>query len=74
MNTEQKYFNTEAKELGDQLSASDRKLLCVRFSVDESYLSHLFSGHRKAMRGKGCEIVEFSKKLAAINSQKLELA
>lgn len=74
MNSEQKYFNNEAKRVGEMLSSDDRKILMYKFSVDESYLSHLFSGNRKAKRGKGLEIIEFAKRLATINSQKLELA
>ncbi|PKO01518.1 MAG: hypothetical protein CVU43_12535 [Chloroflexi bacterium HGW-Chloroflexi-5] len=74
MHTNKKYFNTEAKALGDQLSADDRKLLITKFDVSESYISHLLNGNRIAMRGKGAEILEFAKKLASINNQKLELA
>ncbi len=74
MDCKQKYFNQEAFNTGKLLSANDRKLLMNKYEVDESYLSHLFSGKRKAQRGKGLGIVTFSKKLADLNTQKLALA
>ena len=73
MDCKQKYFNQGAFDTGKLLSADDRKLLMDKYEVDESYLSHLFSGKRKAQRGKGAEIVDFAKKLADINNQKLQL-
>jgi hypothetical protein len=73
MNTEQKYFNNEAKEIGDLLDVKDRKALANKFEVEDSYIRHLFSGGRKAKRGKAVEILKFAKVLAKINQTKEEL-
>lgn len=73
MLTEQKYFNEQAKSIGERLSDADRKLLKTKYGVDDSYLSHLFSGTRKAIRGKAAQIMGTAKQLADINALKASL-
>jgi len=70
MSTEQKYFNEEAARVGKLLGNNDRKILAENFNVSQSYIRHLFSGTRKAQRGKAIQIFEVGKRLAELNNLK----
>ena len=65
--------NERAKKISEEITSYDRNLLAKKYDVHITYVNHLLSGKRRAIRGKGIEILKTAEDLVLINRTKLEL-
>lgn len=72
MNSEQ-IINREAYELGKKVTGSDRALIQDKLGISESAVNVVFTGKRRAIRGKSLQIIEAARKTVEINKAKVEL-